>query len=62
MLRLEARAEPSRFWTYGSPLLALLVTVLVGTLMFAALGKDPIKGLSMFFWLPIRTGYAWGEL
>jgi len=62
MWRLEARAEPSRFWTYASPLLALLVTVLVGTLMFTALGKDPIKGLSMFFWLPIQSGYAWGEL
>lgn len=62
MWRLEARAEPSRFWTYASPVLALLVTVLVGTLMFTALGKDPIKGLSMFFWLPIQSGYAWGEL
>jgi len=62
MWRLEARAEPSRLWTYASPLLALLLTVLVGTLMFTALGKDPVKGLSMFFWLPIQSAYAWGEL
>jgi ABC-type uncharacterized transport system permease subunit len=29
---------------YASPLLALLITVLIGTLMFVALGKDPVKG------------------
>lgn len=62
MLKLEARTEPSRVWTYGSPLLALLLTVLIGTLMFVALGKDPLRGLEMFFWLPVRNGYALGEL
>jgi len=62
MLKLEARPEPSAVWTYASPLLALAVTVLIGTLMFAALGKDPLRGLQMFFWLPINSGYAWGEL
>jgi general nucleoside transport system permease protein len=62
MLKLEARPEPSKIWTYASPVLALVITVLVGTLMFVALGKDPVKGLQMFFWLPINSGYAWGEL
>ncbi|MDD2924868.1 ABC transporter permease [Rhodoferax sp.] len=62
MFKLEARPEPSRVWTYASPLLALLVTVLIGTLMFTALGKDPGRGLQMFFWLPINSAYAWGEL
>jgi simple sugar transport system permease protein len=62
MLKLEARPEPSKAWTYASPLLALLVTVIIGTLMFAALGKDPLKGLEMFFWQPIHNAYALGEL
>ena len=62
MLKLEARPEPSRIWTFASPLLALVITVLIGTLMFVALGKDPVKGLQMFFWLPISSAYAWGEL
>jgi len=62
MLKLEARPEPSSVWTYASPLLALLITVIIGTLMFTALGKDPVRGLEMFFWLPIKNGYAWGEL
>ncbi|MFM1907754.1 MAG: hypothetical protein RLZZ591_1431 [Pseudomonadota bacterium] len=62
MLKLESRPEASRFWTYGSPVLALLVTVVIGVVMFVALGKDPVKGLEMFFWLPIKNGYAVGEL
>lgn len=62
MLKLEARVQPSAWWTYASPVLALVLTVLLGTLMFTALGKDPVKGLSMFFWLPINSAYAWGEL
>ena len=62
MLRLEARPQPSQLWSYGSPVLALLVTVLIGVVMFVSLGKDPLRGLEMFFWLPINSGYAIGEL
>ena len=62
MLKLEARPQPSQFWSYGSPILALLITVLIGIVMFVALGKDPLRGLEMFFWLPINSGYAVGEL
>ena len=62
MLKLEARPQPSAAWSFGSPVLALMMTVMIGTLMFMALGKDPIKGLEMFFWLPIKSGYAVGEL
>ncbi|MEY4756951.1 MAG: hypothetical protein RJA34_1849, partial [Pseudomonadota bacterium] len=62
MLKLESRPEASRFWSYASPVLALLVTVVIGVIMFVALGKDPVKGLEMFFWLPIKNGYAVGEL
>ena len=62
MLKLEQRPQASRFWTYGSPILALLITVLVGVCLFALLGKDPVKGLQAFFWEPIKSGYALGEL
>ncbi len=62
MLKLEARSQPSPAWTYGSPLLALAVTVLIGVLLFVALGKDPVAGLRVFFWDPIKNPYALGEL
>ena len=61
-LKLEARPQPSRAWSYGSPVLALLCTVVIGVILFAALGKDPVRGLAVFFWEPIRNGYALGEL
>ena len=62
MLKLEARPQPSAAWTYGSPVLALVVTVLIGVLLFVALGKDPVAGLRVFFWDPIKSPYALGEL
>ena len=62
MLKLEARPQPSPGWTYGSPLLALAFTVLIGVLLFVALGKDPVSGLRVFFWDPIKSPYALGEL
>ncbi|MBX9818134.1 MAG: ABC transporter permease, partial [Burkholderiaceae bacterium] len=61
-LKLEARPQPSQAWSYGSPLLALVVTVIIGVILFAALGKDPVRGLLVFFWEPIKSGYALGEL
>ena len=62
MFKLEARSEPSGFWRIASPLLALVITVVLGVILFWALGKDPVKGLAVFFWEPIRSGYALGEL
>jgi len=62
MLKLEARPEPSPLWSYLSPVLALLLTVVIGVALFAALGKDPVSGLRVFFWEPVRSAYALGEL
>mgnify|MGYP002147435670 CR=1 FL=1 len=62
MIRLEPRPQASAFWSYGSPILALLVTVLIGLALFSLLGKDPLKGLLVFFWEPVKTPYALGEL
>lgn len=62
MLRLEVRPQPSPFWGYASPLLALLITVLIGIALFEVLGKDPVRGLQVFFWEPIKSGYAISEL
>jgi general nucleoside transport system permease protein len=60
--QLIPRAEASRFWTLASPVLALLITVVICIILFAALGKDPVRGLQVFFWEPIKSSYALGEL
>jgi simple sugar transport system permease protein len=62
MLRLEPRAQASVFWRFASPVLALFITVVIGVLLFTALGKDPVKGLGVFFWEPIKSVYALSEL
>ncbi len=62
MIRLQPRAQPSAVWSMLSPVLALVLTLLIGSLLLMALGKDPVRGLTVFFWEPIRTPYALGEL
>ena len=61
-LKLESRPQASKFWSIGSPLLALVITVSIGTAIFMLMGKDPVKGLLVFFWEPIKSGYALSEL
>lgn len=62
MFKLELRPRVSRAWTYGAPVLALALTVAIGVLLFVLLDKDPLKGLQAFFWEPIKSTYALGEL
>ena len=62
MLKLEARPQPSRIWTLASPLLALVITVVLGIALFALLGKDPVRGLQAFFWEPVKSANALAEL
>ncbi|MDR0457535.1 MAG: ABC transporter permease, partial [Burkholderiaceae bacterium] len=62
MLRLEPRPAPSRVWVWASPALAIVITAALGALLFALLGKDPARGLAAFFWEPINSAYALGEL
>jgi len=47
---------------FASPLLALALTTLVGMLLFALLGKDPVRGLEMFFVEPLHGARALAEL
>ena len=62
MLKLEARPQLSRTMSYASPLLALAITVVIGTGMFVLLGKDPLRGLQIFFVEPLSSAYALSEL
>jgi simple sugar transport system permease protein len=59
-LTLVPRGDPSRLWTWVSPLAALLATVACGMLLFALLGKPPAQAVSMFFVEPLssRRGVA----
>jgi ABC-type uncharacterized transport system permease subunit len=62
MFRLEARAQPSALMSVASPLMALVITVLLGTALFVLLGKDPVRGLQVFFVEPVKGAYGLSEL
>jgi len=62
MLKLEVRPQPSKLMSMASPLLALAVTVVLGTILFALLGKDPLRGLYIFLIEPVKSLYALNEL
>jgi len=62
MIRLEARPQPSRLMSLLSPLMALAITVLIGVALFVLLGKDPVRGLQVFFIEPVKSLYALSEL
>ena len=53
MIHLVKRPQPSRFWTAVTPILAVLLTMVVGGIMFAALGKPPLEAIRTIFWDPL---------
>ncbi len=62
MLELEARAEPSRLMSFLSPLLAVVLMLAGGVLVFSVLGKDPVEGFRVFFLNPVKDLYSVSEL
>ncbi|GAA4013819.1 ABC transporter permease [Actimicrobium antarcticum] len=62
MLKLEARTNPSTLMAWLSPVLAVLLTVLCGALLFIALGKNPLTGLAVFFLEPLKDVRGWSEV
>ena len=59
MLRLEKRPQPSRAWTFATPLLAVALTMIFGGILFAALGKNPIEVIRTIFLDPLFSEFAW---
>jgi simple sugar transport system permease protein len=62
MIALELRPEPSRLLAWASPVFALSITVAVAALLFVALDRDPVKGLSMFLYEPFNGARAASEV
>ncbi|MEM0955630.1 MAG: ABC transporter permease [Pseudomonadota bacterium] len=61
-MRFERREKPSRVMLWLAPVLAILLTLLTGTALFAALGQTPLLVLKAFFIDPVRDGYGVSEL
>jgi simple sugar transport system permease protein len=59
MIMLEKRANPSQVWTFATPVLAVVLTMIVGGILFAALGKNPSVTIRTIFLDPLFSEFAW---
>lgn len=62
MVRLEPRRQHSQAMVYLSPVLAILMTLFFGGIIFFFMGKNPFEALYTFFILPINNSYGISEL
>ncbi len=58
MLKLEKRPQPSRSWTYLTPLLAVVITMIVGGALFSLMGNNPVEVIRTIFWDPLFGEFA----
>ncbi|TNJ47822.1 ABC transporter permease [Phaeobacter sp. B1627] len=58
MIRLEKRPQPSRVWSLTTPLVAVVATMIMGGVLFALLGKDPVEAILTIFWDPLFGEFA----
>ncbi|MCC8979514.1 ABC transporter permease [Bradyrhizobium acaciae] len=61
-LVLEKRAERSRTVALISPLIAIGLTIVTMTILFAVMGKNPILALYVYFIAPLADGYSLQEI
>ena len=61
-LVLERRAERSTAVAVASPLIAIALTLVTMAILFAALGKNPLTALSVYFVDPLTDSYSLVEL
>ena len=62
MFEVQRRANPSRLMSWMSPVFALTLTIACGVVLFVALGKNPLAGLSIFFIEPLKDLRGWTEV
>lgn len=62
MIKLEPRGERSRLMAWMSPLLAALLTLFTGLVLFTLLGVDPWQALVTILYKPVADTYGIAEL
>lgn len=62
MIVLEKRQHPSLWMGYLSPLLSIALTFVVAAMVVGAMGKDPLRVLSLFTLEPLNGKRAIGEV
>ncbi|WP_411837493.1 ABC transporter permease [Paracoccus sp. ME4] len=65
MIQLVPRTAPAPHWQVLTPLMAVLATMVVGGLLFGAMGHDPVAAIRTIFWDPLfgpAAGYSRPQL
>lgn len=65
MIQLVPRSDNSAVWQIATPVLAVLATMVVGGLLFALMGYDPVAAIRTIFWDPLfgpASGYSRPQL
>ena len=60
--RLEKRPQPSQLMLYLAPVLAVLLTMVVGAILFSSLGYDGIGAVLEIFTKPLTNPLKWQDL
>lgn len=60
--RLEKRPEPSTLMLYLTPIFAVLLTMVVGAVIFSLIGYDGIGAVREIFLTPLTNAYKWQDL
>jgi simple sugar transport system permease protein len=58
MITLEKRPTPSRALSLSTPIIAVIITMIMGGLLFSVLGKNPIEAIRTIFWDPVFGEFA----
>ena len=61
-IKLEKRAEPSRFMLFATPIGAVILTILIGAILFEVLGYDGLGTVREIFFTPILASYKWQDV
>jgi ABC-type uncharacterized transport system permease subunit len=62
LFRLEKRPEPSRLMLYGAPFAAVILTMILGALLFSAIGYNGLRAVQEIFLTPLTNPYKWQDL
>ncbi len=58
-IKLEKRAEPSRVMLFATPIVAVILTMIIGAVLFDALGYDGQRTVKEIFFTPVLASYKW---
>jgi general nucleoside transport system permease protein len=61
-IKFEKRAEPSRVMLFATPVAAVLLTMLLGALIFDVLGYEGFRTVREIFFTPILASYKWQDV